>query len=126
MPASKNREVFHCATITSCLMKKLIHNAFGIFLALVSFGAQANDSTGILLKLTKQRLNDNNLVVTLKAIIPGDTKLYALQSAENNILFSTIAFDTTFLKHLEGDVEEKGSKHSEKDTSVNATVNYYS
>ena len=107
-------------------MNKLIHIAFGVFLVLVSFAVRANDSTDIVLELTKQRLNDSNLLVTIKATIPGDAKLYALQSAENNTLFSTIAFDSTFHKHLNGEIEEKGSKHSEKDSSVNATVSYYS
>jgi thiol:disulfide interchange protein len=107
-------------------MKKFAHIAFGIFFVLVSFAVCANDSTDIVLELTKQRLNDSNLLVTIKATIPGDAKLYALQSAENNTLFSTIAFDSTFHKHLNGEIEEKGSKHSEKDSSVNATVSYYS
>ena len=134
-------------------MKNLIHITVGIVVVLVwlavrtpghteittqSTKGRLNDSnavvtikaatgpTEIVIESTKERLNDSNLVVTIKATIPADAKLYALQSAQNNILFSTIAFDTTSVKHLEGDIEEKGSKHSEKDTSVNALVSFYS
>jgi thiol:disulfide interchange protein DsbD len=49
----------------------------------------------------------------------------ALQSAENNTLFSSIVFDSAFQKHLSGAIEEKGQKHSEKDASVDADVSYY-
>ena len=62
----------------------------------------------------------------LKQPFPADAKLYALQTAENSTLFSTIVFDSTFHKHLSGEIEEKGLKHSEKDSSVNAMVSYYS
>jgi thiol:disulfide interchange protein DsbD len=104
---------------------KLIHIVIGLFLVLLSFGTRANDSTGIVIELTKQRLNESNMLVTIKATIPGNAKLYALQSAENNTLFSSIVFDSAFHKLLSGEIEEKGLKHSEKDVSVDAAVTYY-
>lgn len=106
-------------------MNTLVKIALGFILVLISFTARANDSTVIALQVIKQRVNDSNLLVTIKATIPGDAKLYALQSAENNTLFSTIAFDSAFHKKLDGAISEKGSKHSEKDPSVNEMVSYY-
>jgi len=104
---------------------KLVHIVLGFFLVLLSIGVRATDSTGIVIELTKQRLDESNMRVTIKATIPGNAKLYGLQSAENNTLFSTIVFDSTFQKHLSGAIEEKGLKHSEKDVSVDAAVSYY-
>ena len=107
------------------MKKKLVHIVIGFFLVLLSVGLRANDSTGIVIELTKQRLSESNMLVTIKATIPGNAKLYALQSAENNTLFSSIVFDSAFQKHLSGSIEEKGLKHSEKDASVDAAVSYY-
>src|SRR5215203_4072367 len=95
------------------------------FLVLSSFQSNATDSTGLELYFAKERISDSNVLITIKAIIPSSAKLYALQEAKNNTLYSTISFDSTAHQYLNGIIDEKGSKHSEKDPSVEATVNYF-
>jgi len=107
-------------------MKKSAYIVAICLLVLSSFRSSATDSTGIVLHFAKERVGDSNLVLTIKAIIPTEAKLYALEREDNNRLYSTISFDSTFHKYLSGKIEEKGSKHSEKDSSVNAIVQYFS
>ena len=107
-------------------MKKYIQIIIGFFLVFISFHVSANDSTSVDLHFAKQRLNDTTVTVTIKAIIPGNAKLYALQKPDNNELYSTVSFDSLSNNYLAGEVSEKGVLRSEKDPSINATVCYYS
>src|SRR4051812_26708243 len=105
-------------------MKKLVI-FIGILFVFLS-NACANDTTGVELHFAKERLNDSSVLLTIKAIVPGDAKLYALLSSKNNVLYSTVDFDSAFKKKLIGDINEKGLLHTENEATVNASVNYYS
>jgi len=106
-------------------MKNCVHIVIIFFLVLGSFRSNAADSTGIVLNFAKERVGDSNIILSIKAIIPTGAKLYALQEAGNNVLYSSITFDTTLNKYLKGTIDEKGVVHSEKDSSVGATANYF-
>jgi cytochrome c biogenesis protein CcdA/thioredoxin-related protein len=104
-------------------MKKVFYILFGFLLA--SYHVQANDSTGITLRVTTERLNDKDVQLTLKATLAPGMKLYGLQKSETDALFSTIAFDSAVHPLLNGTIEEKGSRHTENDATVNASVSYF-
>ena len=106
-------------------MKKCVYIIVAFFLVLGSFRSNASDSTGVELHFAKERITDSNVLVTIKAIIPSSAKLYALQEANNNTLYSTVSVDSTVHQYLNGAIAEKGSMHSEKDPSVEAAVNYF-
>ncbi|MFL5739767.1 MAG: protein-disulfide reductase DsbD family protein [Flavisolibacter sp.] len=106
-------------------MKRSIQIFLSVFLAITSLQVSASDSTGVVLNFTRERLDDSSVVLTIKATIPSQAKLYALETTDNKTLFSSISFDTIYKKYLIGTVEEKGSRLSEKDPSVGATVKYF-
>jgi len=106
-------------------MKNCVYIIVAFFFVLGSFRSNASDSTGLELHFTKERTSDSSVLVTIKAIVPSSAKLYALQEEKNNTLYSTISFDSTIHQYLNGAIDEKGIKHSEKDPSVEATVNYF-
>jgi thiol:disulfide interchange protein len=107
-------------------VKRSIQLLIVAVLSIISLDAQSADSTGIVLNVSKQRVNDGSVVVLIKALVPTGSKLYALQSPANNALFSTVSFDSTQHKYLDGNTKEFGTLHTEEDKSLQAVVGYYS
>src|SRR4051794_5527178 len=107
-------------------MKTTIQTVLGFLFVLISLSVHANDSTAVALQILKERRTDSTVTVTIKATLAGNVKLYALQSPQNNQLYSSIVFDTALQAYVDGPVEEIGTKHSEKDVAVNATADYFS
>src|SRR5689334_1942815 len=106
-------------------MKRSIHILLSFFLAISSLHVHAGDSTGVVLHISKERVDENNVILSIKATIPSHAKLYALETPDNKTLFSSVSFDTVYKKYLSGAIEEKGYSLSEKDSSVDATVKYF-
>ena len=106
-------------------MKKFFYVCLVAYLNLIAVPASAADSTGVKLIYNKERINDAEMLLTIKAIIPSGIKLYGLQKTDKDALFSVIDFDTAATKYISGKVVEKGSVQSENDPSVDAVVNYY-
>jgi thiol:disulfide interchange protein len=107
-------------------VKRTITLIFAAIFGIISLKTHAADSTGIVLNFSKQRVNDSSVVVLIKALVPTGAKLYALQSVGNNTLFSTVSFDSTQHKYLDGKTNEFGTLHTEEDKSLQAVVGYYS
>lgn len=100
----------------------------GLFACLTFFALSvtAADSTAIKWTVAKERMNANEVLLSIKAVIPAGLKLYALQRSESDALYSTVTFDSAAKKYTADGLVEKGAKQMEKDASVEATVAYYS
>jgi thiol:disulfide interchange protein len=96
-----------------------------IQLVFISWYAHANDSLTVQFSFDKKRANNNQVVVDIKALVPGGVKLYALQKFPDDALYSTIEFDSASVKYLVGPVEETGGVKNEKDSTLGASVNYF-
>jgi cytochrome c biogenesis protein CcdA/thioredoxin-related protein len=107
-------------------MKMLIRAGFGLYLTLMAFSVFANDSAAVKLSFDKQRINAHEVVLTIKVNVSGGIKLYGLQKAENDVLYSSVTFDSAARNYLSEKIREKGLPHTEKDPSVEATVHYFS
>ena len=94
-----------------------------LFFALKAAGQEL---PGVQFSFDKARINDKEVVVSIKANIPAGVKLYALQKNGEDVLYSSIAFDSAFNKYLAGKIDEKGTVRSEQDPSASAAVNYFS
>jgi cytochrome c biogenesis protein CcdA/thioredoxin-related protein len=86
----------------------------------------ANDSAIVRFDISTTQLNGSQKALTIKAFVSPDVRLYGLQQSGNDVLFSSISFDSTSTKYLDGVVKEKGTKQTEKDLSVDASVSYFS
>jgi thiol:disulfide interchange protein len=107
-------------------VKRSINILIVAILGIISSNAYSADSTDIVLNFSKQRVNDSSVVVLIKALVPSGAKLYALQSDANNTLFSTVSFDSSQHRYLDGKTTEFGTLHTENDKSLQAAVGYYS
>src|SRR5580765_572162 len=85
----------------------------------------AADSTGIKLDYAQERINDKEVLLSIKAVMPPGIKLYGLSKTDADALYSTIVFDSAANKYLSGKLIESGASRSEDDASLNAVVNYY-
>jgi len=90
-----------------------------------AFNVSAADSTGIRWGYVHERINDNEVLLSIKAVVPPGVKLYALSKTDGDALYSSISFDSSASKYLAGEIVENGASNSENDTSVSAIVTYY-
>jgi hypothetical protein len=81
-------------------MKKFIYIGLSLFLTLIAFCVTANDSTDVKWQFEQQRVNEKEVVLTIKATVPEGVKLYGLQKTDNDALYSTISFDSAAKKYL--------------------------
>jgi thiol:disulfide interchange protein DsbD len=107
-------------------MGKLMRQCLLAAVLLFALTAVGQDLPGVSFSFDKSRINDKEVVVSIKANIPAGIKLYALQKNKNDVLYSSIAFDSVFNKYLTGKVDEKGTVRSEPDPAAGAAVNYFS
>jgi thiol:disulfide interchange protein len=106
-------------------MKEIYVVCLSVCLLFSALFTSAADSTGVNLSYNKQRVNDTEVLLSIKAVVSPGVKLYAIQKSEGDALYSTIEFDSSDTKYLSGKVIEKGASYSEKDSSVSAVVNYF-
>ena len=107
-------------------MKKLIRPVLFVALLCLNLFAFATDSTIVRFDINTVRINDTENMLSIKATVAQGVKLYGLQQSAADQLYSSISFDSSFAKYLNGTIEEKGIKNIEKDASIGADVSYYS
>ena len=107
-------------------MIQFIRAFFCMCLTLIAFCVNAADSTAIKLDYSQQRINDKEILLTIKVSSEKNIKLYPLKKNEADALYSSVSFDSSSAKYLIGTIEEKGNLKTEKDPSVKATVSYFS
>lgn len=90
----------------------------------VSVAQAQSDSVPIQFSFNQQRVNNNQVEVSIKAVVPPGVKLYGLQKNEADALYSTIVFDSASQKLLSGPPQEQGNFTTANDATLNAAVRY--
>jgi len=88
------------------------------FLFFFTVNVFAQDSNLVRFAYGFERLNDKEVLLTIRAHVNGGHKLYSVNKVSDDVLFSTVIFDSTVNSLLKGTLNEKGSIRSEKDTSI--------
>ncbi len=89
------------------------------------FSLNAQDANPVNFTYAKERTNDDEVLLTIKAAVKPGIKLYALLQTNPDAIGSSIVFDTVFSKWLSGAVIEKPDAKAEKDVTLNAEVKYF-
>lgn len=107
-------------------MKQFITRSLAfLLLTFIGFGAWAQDSSQIKLTYTSERLDDNEVLLTIKAVVVGEgKKLYSVNKLSEESVFSTVEFDTAVKKFLKDPLLEKGNVKTEKDADLGVDVKY--
>jgi hypothetical protein len=74
---------------------------------------------------SKERTNEEEVVLSIKAAVKAGIKLYAVQQSSADVVNSSISFDSVYTKYLNGTIIEKTDIKAEKDATLNAEVNYF-
>ncbi len=97
------------------------------FLSIIFFtaGSLAQDSSAVKFLYSTQRLNDKEVLLSIKAKIAPGLKLFALQTSPDEALYSSIQFDSSVKKLLKDSVLQKGSEHRTIDSSLQSEVHFF-
>lgn len=88
------------------------------FLFSFTINVFAQDSNLVRFVYGYERLNDKEVLLTIRAHVTGGHKLYSVNKVSDDALFSTVTFDSTVHSLLKGTLIEQGPIKSEKDTSI--------
>ena len=103
-----------------------ITRLFALFIFLILSGnAFSQDSSAIKFSYDTQRLNDQEVLISIKGKIAPGIKLFALQKSEGDVLYSSIQFDSSVHKLLKDSVEAKGNQQMKFDSSLQSEVSFF-
>lgn len=94
----------------------------GILLSVVSM---AQDSLPVKFSYEKQRLNDQEVLLVLKATMKPGVKLFSIREQAEDGAFSSITFDSTGLKYSRDSILEEGRLNTEFNAVFEKKVLYY-
>jgi thiol:disulfide interchange protein DsbD len=108
-------------------MKLLAALRLIVAIVLLSFSFQcfAQQDSSVHFSFRKQRLNEQEVLLTIKAEPLKGGLLYALQKSDSDAVYSSISFDSSALNLLKGSIAEKGKTEREKDETLGATTIYF-
>lgn len=103
----------------------LFRTMYCVVVMLLHIPAQAQDTANIQLHYAQQRLNDSEVALKINyAILPG-IKLYALQTTDADVLYSSLEFDSSITSKLDGNIAEHGKVQNGIDESLNSKVYFF-
>ncbi len=85
----------------------------------------AQDSS-VRFAFTKERLNEKEILLKIKAHIAPGIELFSLQKSPDDPLYSNIHFDSSVINLLKDSLISKGAEHIEYDSLVKSSVRYFS
>jgi thiol:disulfide interchange protein len=91
----------------------------------LSVGATDSATNRIQFIFQQQRVDEKEVVLSIKAVITPGIKFYGLQQSGEDALYSAIVFDSSATRYLAGTVTESGAVRFENDPAVNRKVRYY-
>lgn len=108
-------------------MMKIYSFCVAFLLALVSVTtAFSQDSSAVKLSSSWQRISDKEVLLTIKATVGKNAKLYSIKKMPNDAPYSEIVFDSSLNKKLSGEIAESGQVKKEKEPLLeNVEVAYF-
>ncbi len=108
----------------------LVMKKFTWLFALLGFlffssGAFSQDTTGVSFSFNTQRLNDSEVIISIKGKIKPGIKLFALQKSPEDALYSTIRFDSSVKKLLRDSISQTGDEHNATVPTLPGEVHFF-
>ena len=104
----------------------LLYRVFtGILLLSFTATVWAQEKSPVQFTYQQQRINASEIRLKIKAEIPPGIKLYALQKTSEDLLFSSIVFDSTSSRYLVHQPAEKDKPQTEQDATMGASVHFF-
>jgi thiol:disulfide interchange protein DsbD len=96
-----------------------------LFFIFFTANAFSQDSSAVQFSYDYQRLNDSEIIFNIKAKINPGIKLFALQKAPEDVLYSSIQFDSSVKKILKDSIAFKGNEQKAMDPSLQSEVHFF-
>jgi thiol:disulfide interchange protein DsbD len=107
------------------LMKKFTALFALLAFLFISSKVFSQDTSGVNFSFASNRVNDSQVVISIKGKINPDIKLYALQESPDDALYSTIQFDSSVKKLLRNSIVQKGNEQKMMDTVLQSEVHFF-
>ena len=98
-----------------------------VFLLLMLFAGKSfsQDSSAVKFSYSSQRLNDSVAVLSIKGKIAPGIKLFALQKSPDDIMYSTIQFDSSVLFRIKESISQKAAVQNVIDPLLQSEVYFF-
>lgn len=96
-----------------------------LFLMLISANVFSQDSSAIKFSYNTQRINDSEVILSIKGKIPAGVKLFALQKSPDDIMYSSIHFDSSVSSRLRDSVFSKERIQTSHDAALESDVHFF-
>ncbi len=90
------------------------------------FGNAFSQDSSVNFSFTKERLNDKQVILKIKATLAPGIELFGIQKSPEDLLYSNITFDSSASKLLVDSISANGIEHNEYDSLVQGGVHYFS
>ena len=96
-----------------------------LLLCFLAGNAFSQDSSAVQFSYNSQRLNDREVLLTLKGKIAPGIKLFALQKSPGEIMYSSIRFDSSLRSIYKDSVLQKGAEQKTMDPALQSEVYFF-
>ena len=96
-----------------------------LFFMLITANVFSQDSSAIKFSYSTERINDSEVVLSIKGKIPSGIKLFALQKSPEEILYSSIHFDSSVSSRLHDSVYSKEKVQTAHDAALKSNVHFF-
>ncbi len=98
---------------------------FAFLLTLFFAGQVFGQDSSVRFSYKTERLNDEEVLLSIKAKIAPGIKLFALQKSPDDIMYSSVHFDSSVQKLLKDSVSQKGDEQKALDPSLQTEVHFF-
>ena len=102
----------------------IIRIYFCPFLILLTFSAAAQNLQPVTFGVTNSTGSDGEVLLTIKAYLKPGVKLYSVNKVSEEIPYSSVNYDSSFSKYLNGSILERSAVKKEKDPAFSSELNY--
>ncbi len=99
---------------------------FYAFLLLLFFAGNAFSQDSLIrFSYSSQRLSDSEVLLSIKGKIAPGIKLFALQASPDDIMYSSVQFDSSIQKIRRDSIIQKGNDQKVRDASLQTTIHFF-
>jgi len=105
---------------------KVFHRVFCV-IGLLFFvqAAYSQNSQPVQFSFSTRHVNDSIAYLQIKAKIAPGIKLFALQNSPEDLVYSTLSFDSSIKSKIAGKPDFEGNLHKEKDPALDGEIQFF-
>jgi thiol:disulfide interchange protein len=106
-------------------MVKYFRYCVFILLFFIAKNAASQDTSSLQFSYNTHRLNDSVVALSIKGKIAPGIKLFALQTSPDDLLYSSVRFDSAVQPVLRDSILQRGNEHKKRDEQLQSQVHFF-